>query len=192
MDSATCASTTQIPEKKIWIDKYEVSWAQFRKFIMDAKIQFPPIEDDKFIRSSDEYPAVITYDYAQKYCQKYGLKLPGVDEWEYAAGGGRYTYPWGNAAPDKPDTNGNWMVNFDSLEGTIEKDGFDGTAPVKSFEKFFSPFGAVNMAGNVWEWVQENILKGGGFFSSIEDLKIKSSKPGNNDKEGFRCVKDEK
>lgn len=181
-----------IPEKKIWIDKYEVSWAQFRQFIMDAKIQFPPIEDDKFIRSGDEYPAVIPYEYAQKYCQKYGLRLPRVDEWEYAAGGGRYTYPWGNASPDKPGTNGNWMANFDSLEGIVEKDGFDGTAPVKSFEKFSSPFGVVNMAGNVWEWVRGNILKGGGFFSSMEDLKIKSYKPGNNDKEGFRCVKDEK
>jgi serine/threonine protein kinase len=164
-----------IPEKQIWIDKYEVSWAQFRKFIMDAKIQFPPIEDDKFIRSGDEYPAVIPYEYAQKYCQKYGLRLPRVDEWEYAAGGGRNTYPWGNASPDKPGTNGNWMANFDSLEGTVEKYRFDGTAPVNSFDKFSSPFGVVNMAGNVWEWVRGNILKGGGFFSSIEDLKIKSS-----------------
>jgi formylglycine-generating enzyme required for sulfatase activity len=48
------------------------------------------------------------------------------------------------------------------------------------------------MAGNVWEWVQGNILKGGGFFSSKEDLKIKSYKPGNSDKEGFRCIKVER
>jgi serine/threonine protein kinase len=182
-----------IPQKKIWIDKYEVSWAQFREFLKDAKIQVPPIEDDIFIRSGSEFPALVTYENAKKYCQKYGLRLPRVDEWEYAAGKGKYTYPWGNESPNVPDADGNWRANFDTLYGGTEKDGFKGTAPVKSFEKFSSPFDAVNMVGNVWEWTQRMIVKGGGFISSEDALKIKQNQKGSmRDKVGLRCVRDEK
>jgi serine/threonine protein kinase len=172
-----------------WIDKYEVSWAQYMKFLNEARIASSQITDDKIIHSGGEYPVVIAYKNARNYCNKYGLSLPTGAEWEYAAGKGKFLYPWGNESPDE---NGIWRANYDSLEGIIQKDGFKGTAPVKSFEKFSSPFGIVNMSGNVWEWVQGNILKGGGFFSSGEDLKIKSSKPGNSDEEGFRCIKLEK
>ena len=178
-----------IPEKKTWIDKYEVSWAQFNKFVNEANIQFQPIQGSKYINNGNEYPAIVTYENAQNYCQKYGLKLPSADEWEYAAGKGTSIYPWGNESPDE---NGIYRANYDSLLGTDEKDGFVGTAPVNCFEKFSSPFGVVNMAGNVWEWVQGNILKGGGFLSSKENLKIQNSKTGNDDKEGFRCIKLEK
>ncbi|UCH96664.1 MAG: protein kinase [Candidatus Aminicenantes bacterium] len=177
-----------IPEKKIWIDKYEVSWAQFRKFSNDSKIK-----EDKFIRSGDELPAVVTYEDAQKYCKRYGLRLPGIDEWEYAAGKGIFTYPWGNESPNVPDVDGNWRANYDSLEKGIEKDGYDDAAPVKSFEKFSSPFGVVNMTGNVWEWVTGKILKGGGYLSSSKYIKNEVRIVAkNNDEGGFRCVKDEK
>ncbi|MCU0288525.1 MAG: bifunctional serine/threonine-protein kinase/formylglycine-generating enzyme family protein, partial [Acidobacteria bacterium] len=176
-----------IPEKNFWIDKYEVSWAQFRKFVNDANIQFHPIQGSKYINNGYEYPAVVSYENAQNYCRRYGLRLPSAEEWEYAAGKGTSIYPWGNESPDEA---GIWRANFDSL-----KDGFEGTAPVKSFEKFSSTFGGVNMSGNVWEWVQQNILKGGGYLSLLEknDLKIekkKNAKP--NDKEGFRCLNEEK
>jgi len=126
-----------------------------------------------------------------KYCKQYGFRLPRVDEWEYAAGKDISTYPWGNELPGE---KGFWPANFDSLddEGGGERDGFEGTAPVKSFESFVSPFGVVNAAGNVWEWVQGRILKGGSFFSSPNDLMIKNSIAGRSkDTHGFRCVKDE-
>lgn len=175
-----------IPKKRIWIDKYEVSWEQFNKFVIDANIQFQPNQGSKYINTGNEYPAVVSFENAQNYCRRYGLRLPNVDEWEYAAGKGISIYPWGNESPDE---TGIWRANFDSL-----KDGFEGTAPVKSFENFSSPFGVVNMAGNVWEFVQQNILKGGGYLSILDkiDLKIEKkryAKP--NDKEGFRCVKEE-
>ncbi len=178
-----------IPGKKTWIDKYEVSWAQFGNFLKEAKIPFGPASNDRFICSRGECPAVVTYEEAQKYCRAYGFMLPGAAEWEYAAGKGTSLYPWGNESPDQ---SGIWRANYDSLEGGVERDGFVGTAPVKSFEKFSSPFGIVNMSGNVWEWVQGNILKGGGFLSAKEDLRILSSKTGNNDRAGFRCIKLEK
>jgi serine/threonine protein kinase len=178
-----------IPEKNIWIDKYEVSNFQFRQFLKDENIKIILKTGNKYIRVGEEFPAVVKYADAIKYCKKYGLRLPKVDEWEYVAGKGTFTYPWGNELPDE---NGIWRANFDSFDGMDEVDGFKGTSPVNSFEKFSSPFDLVNMAGNVKEWVQGKILKGGSFFSEKEDLIIKKRmKGGINDKEGFRCVKDE-
>jgi serine/threonine protein kinase len=173
-----------IPREKIWIDKYEVSWAQFRKFLLEKKINVSTKKDRKFINSDDKFPVVVTYEEAEKYCKRYGFRLPTEDEWEYAAGQGKFIYPWGNELPDE---NGVWHANFESFE-----DGFEGTAPVKSFERFSSPHGVVNMSGNVWEWVQGNIFKGGGFFSDKEDLTIKNKNVGKSKiKKGFRCIRDE-
>jgi len=174
-----------IPEKGYWIDKYEVSWLQFRKFLQVEKIRLPTSKNRQYIKEGDEFPAVVTYESAVRYCEKYGFKLPTGAEWEYAAGKGEFTYPWGN---ELPDANGVYRANFDSFE-----DGFEGTAPVFSFGKFSSPFGVVNMAGNAWEWVQGKNLKGGGFFSDKGDLAIGMRKPGKSGiEEGFRCIKQEK
>lgn len=178
-----------IPAKNIWIDKYEVSNLQFKKYLKEANISKLPGTGSKYIIEGDEYPAAASYNEAEKYCRQYGFRLPTAEEWQYIAGKGTYTYPWGN---ELPDNAGIYRANFDSLEGALEKDGFSGTAPVKSFAQYSSPFDVVNMAGNVWEWVQGMILKGGGFFSSVEDLAIDKTVSGReNDREGFRCVKDE-
>ncbi|MDQ1354602.1 MAG: eukaryotic-like serine/threonine-protein kinase, partial [Acidobacteriota bacterium] len=178
-----------IPAKNIWIDKYEVSNLQFKKYLKDENIKTAAGATSKYIIEADEYPAVASYSEAGKYCRQYGFRLPTAEEWRYIAGKGTYIYPWGN---ELPDSDGIYRANFDSLEGVVEKDGFSGTAPVKSFAPFSSPFDVVNMAGNVWEWVQGMILKGGGFFSSVEDLAIEKTVSGReNDREGFRCVKDE-
>jgi serine/threonine protein kinase len=154
-----------IPENKIWIDKYEVSWKQYRGFLAAEGKKVPPIKKKIFKREEDEYPVFTTYSEARQYCKRYGFRLPKENEWEYAAGKGSFTYPWGNELPDANET---FRANFVSFT-----DGFKGTAPVKSFEKFSSPFGAVNMAGNVWEWVTGGILKGGGFTSDKKELEIK-------------------
>jgi len=180
-----------LPKRNLWINKYEISNRQFRNFLKYKNKGIPEESADKYIHNEDEYPAVVSYKEAEQYCQLYGLRLPRVEEWEYAAGSQIYTYPWGNQLPGK---QGIWRANFDSLgeDGKIEKDKYNGTAPVKSFEKFSSPFGVVNMAGNVWEWVQGRILKGGSFLSAPEELAIRNSIAGRtDDTQGFRCVKDE-
>ncbi|MCP4214787.1 MAG: protein kinase [bacterium] len=170
-----------IPTKKIWIDKYEVSWSQYRKFSAGTSNG-----RNTYINKGNSYPAVVGYREAVNYCRAHGFRLPKVKEWEYAAGLGKLTYPWGNYPG--PGQKGIWRANFESL-----KDGYEGTAPVNSFANYCSPFGAVNMAGNVKEWVQNRLLKGGGFFSEEEDLMIiKNINGGQKDKEGFRCVKEEK
>ncbi|MCX6584565.1 MAG: protein kinase [Candidatus Aminicenantes bacterium] len=181
-----------IPEKKIWIDKYEVSWAQFRRYLRDEKRSIPSTVSNEYINNGDGFPAVVTYEEAEKYCKKYGFQLPNKDEWECVAGKGSLTYPWGNESPDTPTSNSQWRANLDTLDGAKDKDGYKGTAPVKSFEPFSSPFGAVNMAGNVWEWIQGKALKGGGYLSLEDDLRIENVRQAEPlDKEGFRCMKAE-
>jgi serine/threonine-protein kinase len=175
-----------IPEKSFWIDKYEVSWRQFRAYLAVEKIKFSSKKSSKYIHNGDEFPAVVTYEEAVQYCKKYGFRLPTGSEWEYAAGKEVYIYPWGN---ELPDAEGIYRVNYNSLKNGVEKDEFLGTAPVRSFEKFSSIFGAVNMAGNISEWVQGKILKGGSYFSYKEDLEIKKNSFGGSAKMGFRCIK---
>ncbi len=178
-----------IPEKNIWVDKYEVSNLQFRRFMDLKRLPIPARSGNKQINAGDSYPAVITFGDAQAYCDTFWFRLLTKEEWEYCAGKDMYVFPWGN----EPVATGEiWRANIDSLEGTVEKDGFSGTAPVKSFERFASPFGLVNMAGNVWEWIQGRLLKGGGLISIEDDLHIKKTIEGvENDKEGFRCAKSE-
>lgn len=182
-----------IPGKNFWIDKYEVSWAQFRKYLKDENRSIPSIESNEYINNGDGYPAVVTFETAEKYCQKYGFQLPKEAEWEYAAGKEisikeiERIYPWGNESPGE---NGIWQANLDTLEGDKDKDGYKGTAPVKSFEQFSSPFGVVNIAGNVCEWIQGKVLKGGGYLSQEDDLRIENVKQAELlDIAGFRCIK---
>jgi len=178
-----------IPGIRIWIDKYEVTWAQYKRF---SNVQ-PPQGPDLYIQGGDTYPAVVSYNDAESYCKRYGLRLPTEEEWKYAAGKGESIYPWGNESPDVPAANGKWRANFLKLENGKPADGFKGTAPVDSFADFSSPFDVVNMAGNVWEWVREEFLIGGSYFSSkVEDLRIEKRKRMESaDNPGFRCVKDE-
>jgi serine/threonine protein kinase len=179
-----------IPEKNFWIDKYEVSYHQLRKFFKEKKNTTLPIKGNTIIKEGDEYPFVAAPELAREYCETYGFRLPVETEWEYAANGGQnIDYPWGNQLPDAESV---YRANFYSKTEGEEKDGFEGTAPVKSFEKFSSPFGVVNMAGNVYEWVQEkNIIKGGCFLSKETDLKITAKADGTGTKRGFRCIKTE-
>lgn len=179
-----------IPGKNFWIDKYEVSYRHFRKFLEEKKNTNLPIKGNTIIKEGDEYPFVAAPELAREYCESYGFRLPLETEWEYAANGGQnIDYPWGNQLPDEESV---YRANFYSKIEGEEKDGFEGTAPVKSFEKFSSPFGVVNMAGNVYEWVQEkNIIKGGCFLSKGTDLKITAKTDGAGTKRGFRCIKTE-
>ena len=179
-----------IPGKNSWIDKYEVSYQQLRTFFKEKKNTTLPIKGNTIIKEGDEYPFVAAPELAREYCESYGLRLPLESEWEFAANGGQQVdFPWGNQLPDEANV---WRANFYSKREEEEKDGFEGTAPVKSFEEFSSPFGVVNMAGNVYEWVQEeNIIKGGCFLSKGTDLKITAKADGTGTKRGFRCIKTE-
>lgn len=103
----------------------------------------------------------VDWHQADAYCRAAGKRLPTEEEWEYAARGtdGR-KYPWGNGAPSANLLNGcgdefvalgarlgmTWGSMYDG------DDGWESTAPVGSYPAGASPFGVLDMAGNVWEW----------------------------------------
>jgi len=120
-----------------WIDKYEVTVSQYRKFCQKTGRKMPPAPQWRW---QDDHPIVnVTWDEAAAYAQWAGKRLPTEMEWEKAARGtdGRQ-YPWGNAWD--ADKCANW------------KNSPDGTQAVGRFPAGASPCGALDMAGNVSEW----------------------------------------
>ena len=190
-----------------WIDRIEVSNAQYALCVGDGDCRPSRLANDATY-NGDDYPVVgIPWQDAADYCAWAGGRLPTEAEWEYAARGteGRI-YPWG----DEFDCAGG---NFgDDLTGC--DDGYAHTAPVGVFGPARASWcGALDMAGNVWEWVSDkygdypaeaqtnptgpvegdlNLLRGGswGYGRSGVRAAYRYSVPPSADYlgVGFRCV----
>ena len=121
-----------------YIDKYPVTNARFRAAGLRPKKDY----GSKF--NGDSQPIVgVTWHQAKAYCEKAGKRLPTEAEWEKAARGtdGR-KYPWGNY--------------WDASKVIWRKNSGRKLHPVdRSYSTHVSPYGAVDMAGNVWEWVND-------------------------------------
>ncbi len=135
-----------------WIYQTEVTNQQYRQCIQAGECR-GNLEN----YPDDNYPATDILRWtAQIYCRWAGGRLPTEAEWEKAARGtdGR-RYPWGN----EPVTGE--RANFCDVncqeEGAdrSQNDGYAKTAPVGSYPLGASPYGAQDMAGNVWEWVSD-------------------------------------
>jgi formylglycine-generating enzyme required for sulfatase activity len=170
-----------------YIDQYEVTNAQFQQFIEatgyrtqaerqgGGKIrtgkktwaQVPdanwhsPTGQGSSIAGLEAHPVVqVSWHDAKAYCTWAGKRLPTEAEWEKAARGtdGR-VYPWGNQLDGTRvnfcDRNCPFEWRNDSMD-----DRSGSTAPVGSYESGKSPYGAYDMAGNVWEWVSDRYQAG--------------------------------
>lgn len=197
----------EIPQRKFflksyYIDKYEVTSQQYKKFV-DATGNKPPFdwENGRYPSGETTFPvAHIDWSDADAYCRWRGKRLPTEVEWEKAARGtdGRI-YPWGDSF-DKNKAN--------TKEWDRER------ISVGSFPEGASPYGVMDMAGNVWEWTSDwykpypgselertdfgekyKVLRGGA-WNSYGDMARSNERFPYNPKEyyqcyiGVRCVKD--
>lgn len=119
-------------EEPFWIDRYEVSNAQFNRFGGHA--------EKGSNRTYPDFPREqIGWHEAQAFCALRGARLPTEAEWEFAARGpDALIYPWGNL--------------FESDNVAYGENSGGETAPVASRPGGVSWIGAYHMSGNVWEW----------------------------------------
>ena len=151
MGSPTGDSDEQ-PAHKVYVDafsmdKYEVTVGQYASFLQAKGID-PPSDWKTMNQPSHQKRPVANVDStdAAAYCKWAGKRLPTEAEWEKAARGtdGRL-YPWGNDPPTP------LHANF----GKSDWNNHGVLAPIGTFEDGKSPYGIYDMAGNVWEWVND-------------------------------------
>lgn len=154
-----------------WIDKNEVTNAQFTRFVdetgyrtsaertddysyvqdldlrdfvytSDADWLRPQGGNSSILNHDDRAVTQVSWQDAYAYCKWAGKRLPTEAEWEKAARGddGRL-FPWGDNPPNSSD------LNFDFTSGTI--------VSVGRYPDGASPYGVLDMSGNVWEWVAD-------------------------------------
>jgi formylglycine-generating enzyme required for sulfatase activity len=155
--------------KPFYIDKYPVTNAEFKRFLEAS--HYHPKDDHNFLRDwkngncpdgwGNKPVTWVSIEDARAYAAWAGKRLPHEWEWQYAAQGrdGR-TYPWGNkwdpAALPAPD----------------QRREMREPTNVDAYPEGASPFGVMDLVGNVWQWTDEfvdehtraGILKGGSFY----------------------------
>jgi serine/threonine-protein kinase len=135
-----------------YVDRTPVTNREFAAFVDVTGYRPTDVDAARFLHhfragkaptGLDEHPVVyVSWDDARAYATWAGKRLPSEAEWEKAARGadGR-KYPWGRAEP------GPTRANYGKLRG--------GTTPVGAYPEGASPYGLVDLAGNVWEWCED-------------------------------------
>jgi formylglycine-generating enzyme required for sulfatase activity len=158
----------QVDLPAFWVDRTEVTNEQFKKFLDAAG--YRPRWPENFLRhwkngaypqGQASHPVVwVSLEDARAYAAWAGKKLPTEEQWQKAAQGtdGR-AWPWGNL--------------YDPGRANVES---GATLPVGSFPRGVSPYGCLDMTGNVWEWTESlatdgyhyySWIRGGSFYRSL-------------------------
>ena len=224
-----------------FIDRTEVTNAQFAAFVAETDYEttaereggghtyenqvwnfkpganwLSPLGPGSNLEGMDAHPVVLaSWDDAEAFCTWSGGRLPTEAEWEYAARGPvAPIYPWGS-------TFNSANLNFCDRNCTLSwadqaaEDRYQFSAPVISYVNGASWVGAMDMAGNVWEWVNDNydadyyasspvlspsgprggthrIIRGGSWYNSANG--VRATDRGHNEPDqrtdsiGFRCA----
>jgi len=132
-----------------WIDKTEVTVRMY-SLCVDAGACKEPTNKKSFSHPDyygnvefNNYPVIyVDWDMAKTYCEWAERRLPTEAEWEKAArGSAANDYPWGNTAPNAE------LLNFNRNVGDVTNIG--------KYPDGKSVYGVLDMAGNVWEWVND-------------------------------------
>ncbi len=138
------------------IDRLEVTNALYAAFVHKAGAAKPPFwKWARFV--GPHLPVVgVTWNEARAYCRWAGKRLPVEEEWEFAAGGGdkKRNYPWGKK-----------FVGRHAIFGIRPDRG--GPKVVGRRPGGASPYGVEDMAGNVWEWVENPFRRRGTGAASV-------------------------
>jgi formylglycine-generating enzyme required for sulfatase activity len=144
----------------------------------------------------------VSWAEARDYCRFVGGRLPTEDEWEKAARGpdGR-EYPWGTSPDDRAACE---RANWGNFDGEGPCAGLNPGRPVAvgSYPQGASPYGALDMGGNVWEWVadrydddsgpERRVVRGGSccsYFVGPRAANRNAWAPDHRDGDlGFRCA----
>lgn len=165
------AATRQENLSAYWLDLSEVTVADYERCVASQACKRPKLKGRScnFGRSDKSEHPINCLDAAEatQYCESVGKRLPTREEWEHAARGidGR-PYPWGsekvvnyasNVPPPRPPAPAHdrlcWMGQDHELNDRGGRQTqVSGTCPVGRFPQGASPYGALDMAGNVWEW----------------------------------------
>lgn len=149
-----------------WIDRTEVTNAMYAACVEAGHCEEPSsaiyYADPAYV---DHPIAYVSWNDARAYCSWVGRRLPTEAEWEKAAAwdpssNTKFVYPWGNDFDCR-------MGNFDdeteldefTVAGGPNCDGHVRSSPAGSFPAGASPYGALDMAGNVWEWVHDAFIE---------------------------------
>lgn len=130
-----------------WVDKTEVTNSMYAKCVQAGQCQysyarpgFNPFYNNPLYRNNP-ITFVTWYD-ADNYCRWAGRRLPTEAEWEKAARGiHAQFYPWGDISPNSS------LLNYDN--------NINATVSVNRYSRGASPYGVLNMEGNVREWVAD-------------------------------------